>query len=96
MKDFRKKVFLKSLIFFTLVLFFFYPVCAGSVDKKGSESQGFQISKKPEVQQVKPKKPLRIKLQRNAKGDYSWDITGDNVDEIVKADRRLRKLILEE
>ncbi|HCC55480.1 MAG TPA: hypothetical protein DEQ20_11265 [Desulfobulbaceae bacterium] len=41
--------------------------------------------------QAHPKKPAKIKLQRNAKGDYTWDITGENVDEILSFDRRLQK-----
>jgi hypothetical protein len=55
--------------------------------------QGFQFSKQPELQQVKPKKPVRIKLKRTSKNDCSWELTGDDVDEVVKADRQLRKLL---
>jgi predicted secreted protein len=61
-------------------------------DKKVAP-QGMQFSKDPQVQQIRPKKPLRIKLHRNAKGEYTWDITGDNVDEIIRADARLRRLL---
>lgn len=41
--------------------------------------------------QAHPKKPTKVKLQRNAKGDYTWDITGENVEEILNFDRRLQK-----
>lgn len=41
--------------------------------------------------QAKPRKPAKIKLQRNAKGDYTWDLTGENVAELLQIDRRLRK-----
>ena len=50
-----------------------------------------KIRKQPEIQQIKPKKPVHIKLKRTATGKYTWDLTGDNVDEIIKADRRLRR-----
>lgn len=60
-------------------------------DSKGPQTH--QFTKKPEIQQVKPKKPVKIKLHRNANGEYTWDLTGDNVDEIVRADSRLRKLL---
>lgn len=43
------------------------------------------------MQEVKPDKPAKIKLTRNVKNDYSWEINGDNVDEIVHADKKLRK-----
>jgi hypothetical protein len=52
-----------------------------------------QIKKQPEIHSVKPKKPLRIKVKRSANGKYSWDITGEDVDEIAKADKRLKKLL---
>jgi len=71
-------------------LFFALPVATGA-DNKGPQT--FHVTKKPEIQQVKPKKPVRIKLHRNANGEYTWDLTGDSVDEIVRADTRLKKLL---
>jgi hypothetical protein len=53
----------------------------------------FQFKKEPQIQQIRPPKPVKIKLHRNNKGEYSWDITGDSVDEIIKADKRLRRLL---
>jgi predicted ATP-binding protein involved in virulence len=58
-----------------------------------AENKNIQIKKQPEIQQIKPKKPVKIKLKRTAEGKYTWDLTGDDVDEIVKADKRLRKLL---
>lgn len=54
------------------------------------ESREFTYRENPEIKNVKPKKPVRIKLKRTASGKYSWDLTGDDVDEIVKADKQLR------
>jgi hypothetical protein len=54
-------------------------------------NKNLQIRKQPEIQQVKPKKPVHIKLKRTAEGKYTWDLSGDDVDEIVRADKRLRK-----
>ncbi|MFN3395208.1 MAG: hypothetical protein ACK4Z9_00230 [Thermodesulfovibrionales bacterium] len=59
----------------------------------GAEKPDIRFRKQPEIRQIKPPKPVKIKLHRNNKGEYSWDITGDNVDEIIKADRKLRKLL---
>ncbi len=64
---------------------------AGFAD--AAEKNEFQFRKQPEIQQVKPQKPVKIKLHRNAKGEYSWDLNGDSVDEIVNTDRKLRKLL---
>ncbi len=57
------------------------------------DAKGFQFKKQPEIQYVKPKKPVKIKLKRTAEGKYTWDLTGDNADEIVRVDKRLRKLL---
>ena len=57
------------------------------------DTKTFQVKKQPEIQQVKPKKPVKIKIRRSAEDKYTWEITGDDADEIVRADRRLRKLL---
>jgi len=57
------------------------------------DARKFQVKKQTEIQQVKPQKPVKIKLRRSAEDKYTWEITGDNADEIVRADRRLRKLL---
>ena len=74
----------------TLLLLSWAPHAFSADNKK---PQTFQFTKKPEIQQVKPKKPVKIKLHRNANGEYTWDLTGDSVDEIVRADSRLKKLL---
>ncbi|MCI0469445.1 MAG: hypothetical protein L0Y62_05195 [Nitrospirae bacterium] len=75
------------------VLFFAFLIFAPEYAVGADKSQQFQFSKDQQIQQIKPKKPVKIKLHRNAKGDYSWDITGDDLDEVIKADRKLRKQI---
>ncbi|GAQ95726.1 hypothetical protein TAGGR_3202 [Thermodesulfovibrio aggregans] len=55
-----------------------------------------QVTKDKTLQYAKPKKPVKIKLHRDKKGEYSWDITGESVDDVIKADRRLRQLLKEE
>jgi hypothetical protein len=82
----QKRIFL-ILVFLSLSLIFILGP-AFSEDTKN-----FQFKKQTVIQQVKPKKPVRIKLRRSADDKYTWEITGDDVDEIVKADRRLRKLL---
>jgi len=52
-----------------------------------------QITKNQDISQIKPRKPVKIKLHRTAKGEYQWEISGDNADDIIRADRRLRKLL---
>ena len=81
----KKLVFIFTVILVSLHLTLL-PVF--SVDNKP-----LQIRKQPEIQQIKPKKPVKIKLKRTGEGKYIWDLTGDDLDEIVKADKKLRKLL---
>ncbi|MBI5849093.1 MAG: hypothetical protein HZB31_14305 [Nitrospirae bacterium] len=58
-----------------------------------AEKDGFQFKKQPELQQIKPKKPVKIKLKRSPRDEYTWELAGDDADEIVKTDRRLKKML---
>jgi len=58
-----------------------------------AEKDAFQFKKQLELQQIKPKKPVKIKLRRSAKNDYTWELTGDDADEIVNTDKKLRKML---
>lgn len=78
-----KKLFVLIILSVILV---FSPVFS-------AEKENFQIKKQPEIRQIKPKKPVRIKLKRASDGKYTWELTGDDVDEVVKADTRLKKLL---
>lgn len=69
------------------------PLAVESAEVGQTGKPPLQFSKDRQIEQMKPKKPVRIKLHRTAKGEYSWDLTGDNVEDIVKADQRLRKLL---
>jgi hypothetical protein len=57
------------------------------------EKKNLQVKKQPEIQQVKPRKPVKIRLKRTGEGKYSWDLTGDDADEMVRTDKRLKKLL---
>lgn len=58
-----------------------------------AEKDNFQFKKQPELQQIKPKKPVKIKLRRSAKDEYVWELTGDDAEEILKTDKKLRKML---
>ncbi|HDH06475.1 MAG TPA: hypothetical protein ENH01_12360 [Nitrospirae bacterium] len=44
----------------------------------------------PEIAEIKPQRPVKIKLKRNAKGNYSWELSGDDAKKIIEADKKLR------
>jgi hypothetical protein len=83
MKKYLGLSFVVLLISFTLLL---GPAFS-------EEKKNLQVKKQPEIQQVKPKKPVKIKLKRTGEGKYSWDLTGDDVDEMVRTDKKLKKLL---
>lgn len=73
----------------SILIIVFFMTCLLYAENTGN----FKFTKKPEIQQIKPKKPVKIKLKRTVDGRYTWDLTGDDVAEIVQADKRLRKLL---
>ncbi len=70
-----------------------FMLCFSLTTACTAEKEGFQFKKQPELQQVKPKKPVKIKLRRTAKDEYTWELSGDDADEIIKTDKRLRKML---
>ncbi len=71
-----------SLTVFVLLL----PACTGA-----NEDKPPVFKQEPEIQEIKPISRVKIKLKRNAKGQYSWDISGTDADEILEADKKLKK-----
>lgn len=84
----NKKINRFETALFIIFTFFFY---AGSVIY--ADNTEFQFKKQTEIQQVRPPKPVKIKVHRTAKGEYSWELSGDNVDELAAVDRKLRKAL---
>jgi hypothetical protein len=80
----------KNIMRFLLVLFSLVFLVNSALS---SDNKNLQVKKQPELQQIKPKKPIKIKLKHSADGKYTWDLTGDDVDDIVRADKRLKKLL---
>ncbi|MBF0609418.1 MAG: hypothetical protein SFH39_03340 [Candidatus Magnetobacterium sp. LHC-1] len=50
-----------------------------------------EAKKDPTLSNLPPKKPVHIKLKRNFKGEYSWDLTGDNLKDMLKLNAELQK-----
>ncbi len=81
------------VLLIVLILIFWLYGCA---ELDGSEQKEvFKQERKEEVLQIIPKKPVRIELRRTAKGKYSWTLRGEDVEEIIKIDGRLRSVIAE-
>ena len=79
---------LRTLIFTALFLFFL-----NACTDDGNSSTEPVFKNISELQEIKPHKPVKIKLKRNAKGEYSWDLSGIDADKIIAADKKLREAI---
>ncbi len=75
-------------VFLVAVLFGVYAC----MDGRDSEKEPV-FSQAPGIREIRPRKPVRIKLKRSAGGGYSWELTGDNADKIIEADRKLRRYL---
>jgi hypothetical protein len=84
-----------SLFFLSLYTYSFSADKPPAAQQQISQKSGLpsQAGKNQEIQNIKPRKPVKIRLHRNTNGHYSWDISGDNADEVYRADSRLRKLL---
>ena len=77
----------KLLRVFLLCLCVTLLSCTGPEDKE----EPVVFKQVPEIKEIKPHKLVKVKLKRNTKGEYAWDISGDNADEIIETDRKLRE-----
>lgn len=61
--------------------------------KTGEEAKNHDTRYKNELEEIKKnlKGDIRIKLKKDSKGGYSWEITGKDAGEVLKANDTLRK-----
>ncbi|GBE03647.1 MAG TPA: hypothetical protein ENH45_05245 [Nitrospirae bacterium] len=76
-------------LFLLVAVFVLIPVYACTETNDGSEKAVFK--QQPEITEIRPQKPAKIKLKRGTTGQYSWDLSGDDADKILEADRKLRE-----
>lgn len=69
-----------------IVLFSLFYACNNSE----SDQQKSVFRQIPEIAEIKPQKPVKIKLKRSANGNYSWELTGDDADRVIQADKKLK------
>jgi len=82
----------KIIIFFLFIMLSVLISCNGS----GKAQDRLQYRTIPEIEKIRPERPVRIKLKRSTKGNYSWELNGDDVDKIIEIDKKLRKSIGED
>ena len=83
---------MKTLIFSTaIIISILIPLYGCTNNGLSSEERVFR--QVPELQEIQLKKPVKIKLKRNAKGEYSWDLSGNDADKIIEADKKLNNAL---
>lgn len=83
--------------FSILFLSFLFLSCSRPPDapppQKPSQAEVSDTQYKKEMEEIKKnlKGDIKIKLKRDAKGAYTWEITGKDAQEVLKANEILRK-----
>jgi predicted secreted protein len=80
----------QTIIFFSAVLCaFLICICSFSY----AADAGTQFQRDQKIAAVKQYKPVKIKLKGDSSGKCSWELSGDNVKEILRADARIRRYV---
>ncbi len=80
-------------VFSLLLLFLLFAVQACTSGESNQEKTVFK--NRPEIQIIKPHKPVQIKLKRNGSGSYSWELKGDDSAKVIEVNGKLRKSLEE-
>jgi len=91
-EDLRSGFSVQRSVSFCVVLIL---LLAGCTQKSSEAGSPFEKTVNPEIVQLTPRKPVRIVLKRTAKGLYTWELRGDDVEGIIDADKRLRRYVFE-
>jgi hypothetical protein len=83
-----------------LILFFLLSCSKGTeipLKQRAEGEQGTEAQYKKEMDEIKKnlKGDVKIKLKKDGKGGYSWEITGKDAQEVLKANDALKKKLNE-
>jgi len=81
-------MFIPRVLLILLLIILNASACAKN---KADKEQPVVLKQVPEIQEIKPQKTVKIKLRHNANGGYSWDLSGDDADEIIKTNKKLKE-----
>ncbi|MDO8282368.1 MAG: hypothetical protein Q7U10_07070 [Thermodesulfovibrionia bacterium] len=76
-----------ALIYLFMILILTASACSGANGTAKEEGSTFKSVQ--EISEVNPEKPVKIKLKRNGDGEYSWELNGDDVEQVIGTDKRL-------
>jgi hypothetical protein len=76
---------------------FVITACEGKALPPQGKSEVSPIPKvtveREKMEKVHPSPEVKIKLKKDGKDNYSWELSGSDVDQILKVNERLRKQV---
>ncbi|MBI4826913.1 MAG: hypothetical protein HY807_10925 [Nitrospirae bacterium] len=75
------------LVFLFMCLILTATACSGAGGTAKDEGSAFKSVQ--EIGEAAPETPVKIKLKRNGDGEYSWELSGDDVEKVIETDKRL-------
>ena len=90
----------KILAYYAVVIFIL-TACEGKPDPSKEGSNTFSLPKviveKEKKETEKPFPPeVKIKLKKDGKDNYSWELSGSDVNQILKVNEKLKKQLGEQ
>jgi hypothetical protein len=87
---------MKKIWIVLVALIFFFIACEKKSPSSQGKSESLSVPKvvveKEKVEKEPPLPPeVKIKLKKDGKENYSWELTGSDVDQILKVNEKLRK-----
>jgi len=87
---------MKKILIISVALIFFLMACEKKSippqSKSDSPPAPKVIVEKERIEKERPLPPeVKIKLKKDGRDSYSWELTGSDVDQILKVNGRLRK-----
>jgi hypothetical protein len=83
------------MIFCFLLFSFVITACEGKALPPQGKSEVSPIPKvtveREKMERVQPSPEVKIKLKKDGKDNYSWELSGSDADQILKVNERLRK-----
>lgn len=87
---------MKKIWIVSVALIFSFIACEKKSLPQQGKSEGPSVPKvvveKEKVEKEQPLPPeVKIKLKKDGKDSYSWELTGSDVDQILKVNEKLRR-----
>lgn len=92
---------MREILIICILITFVLGGCKGKPPAPGDRSEVSPIPKvvteREKAERNEPLPPeVKIKLKKDGKDTYSWELSGSDVDQILKVNEKLRKQLREE